>query len=310
MSISQYKWFHALRFPDGSATPGRFAPSIPPNYSLYGPLAFLPHLDLAGRDCLDLGTMDGLMGFAMASRGGRVVATDVSPRPSFEFAREKLGLHLEYRVPMVIAELSSQQARYDFIACCGILYHVFDPLPSLITLRQSLREGGILVLESQYQWARSGSQIMFCPSQPGSTTHANTFFRPSFDALLGMVQVAGFQPLATIGVIDRLTVLASAEKPSRIKTRWPMVREVLDRYRRYANYREAVDYDALETAAEQTAMAYTGPLGDYVMASSDYRPAHAFEPEWQAGWPARMRDTATIAIARAVRKRWISRWPG
>lgn len=309
-NIDDHTWFHALQFPDGTSSAGRFSPKIAPNYSLYGPLSLLPHCELAGAKALDIGTMDGLMAFSLAAAGAQVTATDIAPRASFELARQKLGVALDYRVPFLINAMRHSAERWDFIACCGILYHVFDPLPVLVTLRQSLREGGLLLLETQYQWAQSGAQILFCPSQPRATRYANTFFRPSFEALHGMVEMAGFQPLATISVLDRIAVLARAERPSRIVPRQPMVRTVLDRYADYANYREDVDYRALEADnAGQPPLAYRGPCGNYALHASAYRPHQPFEPAWTAPLAARARDWAARLGASAARRGWLAHWP-
>ena len=310
------KWFHALRFPDGSETPGRFDADVPPNYTLLGALALLPHLDLAGADCMDIGTMDGLLAFALARAGaGRVVATDIAPRPTFARARAAWAPEIEYRTPFLISDMAEAETpSWDLIACCGVLYHVFDPLPMLVTLRRNLRLGGWLLLETQYLHREGRAHLSFAPSErTQSTIPANTFFRPSLSAVYGLVEVAGFEVVATIGVRGRLTVLARAERPSAIRTASPRVRRVLDRYRDYVNYREKIDHAALEATSAAAAVGYSGPTGDHVLYAGDYAPSTPMEPDWRPTSAGRLRmrkiDLLYHLRAALARRRLVPRWP-
>ncbi|MDK9697854.1 MAG: methyltransferase domain-containing protein [Siculibacillus sp.] len=158
------KWFHALRLPGGEVTPGRFPPHRPPSYTLYGEFAFLARLDLRRAGCLDIGTMDGLGAFAMPEAGAaRVRATDIAPRPTFERARAALAPRVEYETPVSISDMGAVVTpAWDLIACCGVLHHVFDPLTVLATLHRNLREGGLLLLETQYLPVESRGT---CPSR-------------------------------------------------------------------------------------------------------------------------------------------------
>ena len=77
--VMNEKWFHALRFDERRTTNGRFPKSRPANYTLFAALEYLRHIDVAGMDCLDLGKLDGLLAFTLASMGaGRVVASDMA----------------------------------------------------------------------------------------------------------------------------------------------------------------------------------------------------------------------------------------
>jgi SAM-dependent methyltransferase len=309
-------WFHALRFPDGTVTPGRFDRDAPPNYTLWGALALLRHLDLAAADCLDIGTMDGLMAFSLARAGARSVsATDVVPRPTFERARAALGLDVAYRTPFLVSDVAdAPEPSWDLIACCGVLYHVFDPLPLLVTLRRNLRPQGWLILETQYLKGEGRSRLSFEPGEAGKALrHANTFFRPSHSALCALMETAGFEVVTTIATLGRLTVLARAERPSAIRTRTAATRKVLDRYRHYANYREAVDHAGLDAASARGVVGYAGPVGDFVLDTTTRRPASDLEPEWRPSAAARaryrLRDRTAWLAASIARRRLLPHWP-
>ena len=270
----QQKWFHALALP-GGVTGGRFAASRPQNYTLFGTLRFLEQIELAGLTCCDIGTMDGLAAFSMKQAGAaQVVATDIAPRETFAQARQTLALDIDYRTPLAVADLPNAfpTGHFDLIVCAGVLYHVADPVAVLIDLRNALREGGLLILETQYLCAEARPVLSFSPADNRrGSEHANTFFRPSFRALCGMMQASGFQILASVGAGARITVLARAEKPSRIDAATPVLRRVLDGYRNYNNYNERFAHAAWETGQEPSRVRYAGPSGDYYIYSGAFR---------------------------------------
>lgn len=314
--IDQLKWFHALRFPDGCETPGRFGERWPPNYTVLGVLRLIQHLDLGRARCLDIGTMDGIVAWALAARGaGEVTATDIAPREGFRLAQALLGPAVRYRVPFVVADLPKAAPEHDLIVYAGVLYHVFDPLPSLVRLRMNLRRGGLLLLETQYLAGEGRARLSFSPAErSGASIHANTFFRPSWPALRGMLEVAGFEVVVSIATLGRICVLARAERPGAIRATTPMVRQVLARYRDYANYREDVDYAAMDADATEAAIGYDGPRGDFVLDASAYRAHLPFMPDWRptaavrarvrlADWRSRL----NVALARG---RMMPHWPG
>jgi 2-polyprenyl-3-methyl-5-hydroxy-6-metoxy-1,4-benzoquinol methylase len=77
------RWFHAIDLGAGLVTPDRFPSGAPPNYTLYPVFQFLEGVDIAGHDCLDIGTMDGLVAFMLGLQGAKVVATDLLEREGF-----------------------------------------------------------------------------------------------------------------------------------------------------------------------------------------------------------------------------------
>lgn len=283
--VMNEKWFHALRFDERRTTNGRFPKSRPANYTLFAALEYLRHIDVAGMDCLDLGTMDGLLAFTLASMGaGRVVATDMAPRKTFDAGRAFLGHDIDYRHPVSIETLGAALGgqKVDLLVCCGILYHVFEPLVSLVQCRERLRTNGLMILETQYSYAEPGPVITYSPAdREGGSIHANTFFRPSFTALIAMVETAGFEVVSTISTNARITLLARAARPSEIKASTPMVQTILRTYMSYKNYGERVDYRALEACQDLSPISHSVPLGSHRwLNSSTYRSASPYQPWW------------------------------
>lgn len=280
-------WFHAIDFGGGLASKGRFPGDRPPNYTLFGVLRYLEKIDVTGKECLDIGTMDGIVAFTLKQNGaGRVVATDISPRETFRLGREHLNLDIEYSCPTRIDELAHKLggSQFDLIVCAGVLYHVFEPLTSLILLRQRLKENGLLILETHYLYDQPEALISFSPSDARrGHIHPNTFFLPSFQAVSGMIEMAGFEIVSTMAVNSRLTVLARAQKPSKIAPAVEGIRRVLKSYMNEKYYNEKIDYNELEKGWEVSSIdcsAYS--KGDYFICPSIFETRNPLQPKWNA----------------------------
>jgi 2-polyprenyl-3-methyl-5-hydroxy-6-metoxy-1,4-benzoquinol methylase len=312
--IAGEKWFHAIDFGDGRVSPGRFGPGTPPNYTLFGVFEWLRALALEGTRAVDVGTMDGLVAFVMKALGARqVIATDLAPRATFEAARAALGLDIDYRVPLPVLELPAALAadRADVVVMAGVLYHVFDPLAVLVACREALRRDGFLIVETMYLFDEGQARMSFSPADTSGrgVETANVFWRPSKRALEGMLQLTGFEVIGSIAVDGRIATLAQARRPSEISTR-ARIQRVHQRYMKYANYRERVDFEALEKdTGEPSRARLVGKPGDRRIYPALYQPSVPFQPAWAAPDPrSRARHAArsawfharaTLATARA-----------
>ncbi len=282
------KWFHAIDFGDGLVSPGRFAGRLPPNYTLFGVFELLSRLDLRGATVVDVGTMDGLVAFVMARLGAaRVIATDLASRPTFEAGREALALSIDYRVPVQATALPEVvgDERADVIVMAGVLYHVFDPLAVLEACRRALKREGFLIVETSYLFDEGAARMSFSPvdNSGRGIERANVFWRPSRRALEGMLQLVGFEVVASVAVDGRLTVLGQARRPSEIAERSPRMKTFHERYMRYENYKERIDLDALAgDAGPSSAVSYQGARGASRLYPALYRPRVPLQPEWQA----------------------------
>ncbi|MCB2013767.1 MAG: DUF1698 domain-containing protein [Sphingobium sp.] len=291
--IESHKWFHAIELGEGLSTQGRFPPSRPSNYTLYGSLAFLEHMDTSRAVCMDMGTMDGLIAFTLDRKGSaKVVATDIAPRASFELANNVLKSRVEYRVPVNVAELhKNEMPEFDLIVFSGILYHIFDPLSALVALRKNIKNNGYLLLETQYFYDENKAVLSYSPMDPKrGSIHANTFFQPSFSALTGMLETACFQVISTISIDSRITVLAQAKRPKDIKPSSAMVKAVLSRYRRYENYKESIDYQRLDRSSVDTDISYVGPGGHFYIFSGMFKTPNTLQPVWRGSFRQKTRE--------------------
>lgn len=300
--IESAQWFHAIDFGGGLISPGRFQQRLPPNYTLFGVFELLRRLQLRGACVVDVGTMDGLVAFVMARLGAAcVIATDLAPRATFEVARQALAVEVDYRVPLSATALpESLDERADVIVLAGVLYHVFDPLAVLEACRRSIKQAGWLIVETSYLFDEGAARMSFSPADLGARgiDRPNVFWRPSRSALEGMLQLVGFDPVASIAVDGRLAILGQALRPEEIPHRSQCMREFHARYMKYDNYRERIDLDALaRDSGPVSSIRYTGPRGASRLYPALYQPAVPLQPVWR---PRRAADR----YAKVARSAW------
>lgn len=295
-------WFHSIDLGSGIVTRGRFGADVPPNYTLYGVQDLLRHVDLSEARCFDVGTMDGLSAFMMKALGAReVVACDLADRPNFAFARERLGLDVEHRVPVSARDLPRAVGGEgaDVIVIAGVLYHVYDPLTVLLACRHALRRGGLLFLETTCMIDDGRPTMWFNMSNdvPFQIPLPNVYWRTSKSALLGMLRFSGFEPLATRTVDARVTVVAEARRPADISERGGLVARAQNQYR--AGHYEVADFAALDDGEGPTAkVRYAGPLDDRFLYRGLYEPEVPLQPRWEP--PSRATRLADVAKSAAL----------
>ena len=301
-------WFHSIDFGDGLVSPGRFGLDVPPNFTLYGIFQLLTELELDGAFAVDVGTMDGLISFGMKLRGAaRVLATDLSPRPTFEAGRDHLKLDVEYHVPVDVFELGTllDSDRADLLVLAGVLYHVLDPVAVLRACRHAVKVGGYLLLETSYQLGEARPHLVFNPTDPSMQQMQldNVFWRPSKSALEGMLALTGFDVVATVASDRRLAVLAQARRPGEVDTKAPLLRAILDEYDRNIYYNEDLNLETLRERRDAPArVSYHGPPGDRRIYPSLRKPSFPLEPEWtprteRVRWQRAVRSAAFHAVA-------------
>jgi hypothetical protein len=140
-----------------------------------------------------------------------------------------------------------------------------------------------------YLFDEGQARMSFSPADTSGrgVETANVFWRPSKRALEGMLQLTGFEVIGSITVDGRIATLAQARRPSEISTR-ARIQRVHQRYMKYANYRERVDFDALEKdTGEPSRARLVGTPGD-----QRSRARHAARSAW-------FHARATLATARA-----------
>lgn len=256
------QWYHTLELAPGVVTNGRSFDNLAVTRLL------LNGVSAQGVTCLDIGAMDGLLTFLLERRGAaRPVAYDRNAKPKnpisngdrFRFACQQLGSKAEFLWDMPISGIlpASQQIgirAYDLIVFSGVLYHMFDPLSGLAMVRNLLREGGLLVLETGA--ILDGQQAMYA-NAAGRFYPADDYWLPSVATLdywlrflrLEVLDVCHLRhrtvdglPVVRAGLVARATASFHALPDDQ----WmPMQNQGLFD----ADFREWVQFDELKSAA-------------------------------------------------------------
>lgn len=152
-----------------------------------------PHLDdLAGRLVLDVGCGNGYYALRMAGAGARrVIAIDPAARfvMQFEAIRRYAGAVPVDVLPLGIEQLPRELGAFDTVFSMGVLYHRRSPFDHLRELRELLRPGGQLVLETLVIEGGPGQVLV---PEGRYARMPNVWFLPSPDTLLAWLRKAGF----------------------------------------------------------------------------------------------------------------------
>lgn len=140
-------WYYSMEMEPGKLTPGQSFSNVGLTRTL------LQRADLNGHDCLDIGTMEGLMPVLMQRRGAQsVTAYD---RPSaltsrISSVKEKFGVDFDFVSGFPLADLPANVGHrtFDVVVMSGVLYHLFSPLAGLAVARGLLRNGGVMIVET------------------------------------------------------------------------------------------------------------------------------------------------------------------
>jgi SAM-dependent methyltransferase len=133
--------------------PGLMAKGIYPDDLPMLPRIMLRNFELNGMDCLDIGSMEGLMSVLMR-RGGarRILAVDAVDHCSRKMAAIKhyYGVDFDYQTVGLLYGLHEKLPRqgFDLINLSGLLYHVFSPLMVLAGVRPLLKKNGLLLVST------------------------------------------------------------------------------------------------------------------------------------------------------------------
>jgi len=153
----------------------------------------LPHLDsLQNRLILDVGCGNGYHCWRMLGAGAqRVIGIDPSPRFVMQFHAIK---HLagEYPIdvlPLGIEDLPAKLHAFDTVFSMGVFYHRKSPMDHLRELKETLRPGGQLVLETLVIEGKLGEVLV---PEGRYAMMNNVWFLPSCDTMLSWLTKLGF----------------------------------------------------------------------------------------------------------------------
>lgn len=153
-----------------------------------------PHLDnLNGRHILDVGCGNGYHCWRMHGAGARrVIGIDPSPRFVMQFYSLKhfVGEVPVDVLPIGIEQLPANLGCFDTTFSMGVLYHRRSPMDHLRELRETLRAGGQLVLETLVIEGQMGEVLV---PEGRYAKMNNVWFLPAPDTLLSWLRKCGFK---------------------------------------------------------------------------------------------------------------------
>jgi len=155
----------------------------------------LPHIEsLENRLVLDVGCGNGYHCWRMLGEGAaRVIGIDPSPKSVFQFYAIKHFAGNQHPVdvlPLGIEQMPSKLKAFDTVFSMGVLYHRRSPMDHLLELKELLRNGGQLVLETLIIEGYQG-QVLVPEGRYGKMP--NVWFLPSADTLISWMQKIGFE---------------------------------------------------------------------------------------------------------------------
>ena len=160
---------------------------------------------LNGRWVLDVGCGNGYHCWRMRGAGAELVA-GIDPTPLFIVQYFALQYYLQdfavAVLPMGIEHLPEKLAAFDTVFSMGILYHRRSPFDHLLQLRDALRPGGELVLETLVVDGELGHTLV---PEGRYSKMGNVWFIPSTATLESWLRKAGFRDIQLVDVSTTTT---------------------------------------------------------------------------------------------------------
>lgn len=155
---------------------------------------------LQGRTVLDVGCGSGYHCWRMAGAGAELVI-GIDPTPLFIFQYWAMQKYLQdlrvWVVPQRLEEMPAQLNAFDSVFSMGILYHRRSPLDHLLELRDVLRPGGQLVLETLVIEGGEGETLV---PEGRYSKLGNVWFIPSCATLCAWLRKMKFEKIELIDV--------------------------------------------------------------------------------------------------------------
>lgn len=153
----------------------------------------LPHIaNLAGRIVLDVGCGSGYHCWRMRGAGAELV---IGIEPTLLFihqffaAQNYINDHHVGVLPLKMEDIPAKMAFFDSVFSMGILYHRRSPFDHIQELRNALRPGGELILETLVIDGEEGQVLV--PHDRYAMMN-NVWFLPSIPTLIHWIKKMGF----------------------------------------------------------------------------------------------------------------------
>ena len=142
-------WYYNVELMPSVVTKGIYTPETP-----MLPRMMMRNCHLRDMDCLDVGSMEGIIPILMARQGAKsILATDAIPHceEKMRLLREVYGVEFDFREIGLLYDLSAKLqdfGGFDFINLSGVLYHVFSPMHVLAGIRPLLKKNGLMIIST------------------------------------------------------------------------------------------------------------------------------------------------------------------
>jgi tRNA (mo5U34)-methyltransferase len=160
---------------------------------------------LGGRRILDVGCGSGYHCWRMLGDGAAEVI-GIDPTPLFVMQFWALQKYLKqdniWVLPMGIEQVPATLAAFDTVFSMGVLYHRRSPMDHLQELKDCLRPGGQLVLETLIIEGKLGDTLL---PEGRYARMGNVWFLPSVATLLSWLRKLGFVDVELVDVCTTTT---------------------------------------------------------------------------------------------------------
>ena len=155
---------------------------------------------LNNRLVLDVGCGNGYHCWRMLGAGARMVV-GVDPLLinvlQFQLIRKLQGDAPVYVIPIGLEHIPAETKAFDSVFSMGVLYHRRSPIDHLLELKDCLRSGGELVLETLVIDGKDGEALM---PEGRYAKMRNVWFLPSCETLMSWLKRCGFKNCRVIDV--------------------------------------------------------------------------------------------------------------
>jgi len=155
---------------------------------------------LTHRLVLDVGCGNGYHCWRMLGAGAKMVI-GVDPVQlhvlQFQAIRRLYGEAPIYVLPLTLEEIPEKTAIFDTVFSMGVLYHRRSPIDHLTDLRDRLKSGGELILETLIIDGKIGEVLV---PEGRYARMRNVWFLPTIDTLISWMKRCGFKNIRVVDI--------------------------------------------------------------------------------------------------------------
>ena len=181
-------------------------------------------VDLAGKNILDVGCGNGYYALRMREAGARCV---IGVDPTILYCLQFLAVNRQVRdsatfvLPLRLHELPLPAKKFDITFSMGVLYHQRSPVDHLRQLRDTLRPGGQLLLETIFV---PGDEGYACTPPDRYARMKNVWLLPTITELTTWLSRSGYRD---INIVDTAMTTTDEQRPTEWMT-FESLAEALD----------------------------------------------------------------------------------